>query len=158
MIIFRSTHSKAKRLNMALCAPCAAWRVASKRLLPRWFVPRRGVLLGSELPLTQTQRQWAEKAMEGRGGVTKSKSSNWFLFRVDLAGEPLSADHWVGLAEAALAKGAQLPSQDRFAVDWKMRDVRCLLEADLLRCYFWVWHCNEFIAWMLRVHTWCRQQ
>jgi len=46
---------------------------------------------------------------------------------LELAGEPLSADHLVGLAEAALAKGAQLPSQDRFEVDWKMSDVRCLL-------------------------------
>ena len=150
---------------MALCAPWhLAWRVASKQL-PRWLPKRRGVLLGSELPLSQTQRQWAEKAMEGRGEwikvvvITVFFFLFWFLL-LDLAGEPLSADHWVGLAEAALAKGAQLPSQDRFEVDWKMRDVRCLLEADLLRRYFWVWHCKtrQVIAWMLRVHTWCRQQ
>ena len=55
-----------------------------------------------------------------QGGMNQSRCNYWFLFGFSLlefAGEPLSADHWVGLAEAALAKGAQLPSQDRFEVN-----------------------------------------
>lgn len=41
--------------------------------------------------MSQRQREWAEKAMEG---------------------EPLTAEHWIDLAEAALEKAAQLPCQD----------------------------------------------
>eukprot|EP00435_Cladocopium_sp_Y103_P058871 s83_g20.t2 len=72
----------------ALCAP---WRCALRRA----SFGRRGVLLGAQLALSQRQRQWAEKAMEG---------------------EPLPAEHWVDLAEAALEKAAQLPCQDVLAL------------------------------------------
>ena len=51
-------------------ALCASWRCAFRRSngsLGR----QRGVLLGAQLALSQRQREWAEKAMEGGAGAFK---------------------------------------------------------------------------------------
>jgi hypothetical protein len=48
-------------------ALCASWRCALRRLRRgASFGRQRGVLLGAQLALSQRQREWAEKAMEGR--------------------------------------------------------------------------------------------
>lgn len=51
-------------------ALCASWRYASRRgAFGASFGRQRGVLLGAQLALSQRQREWAEKAMEGRAGA-----------------------------------------------------------------------------------------
>jgi len=55
-------------------ALCASWRCALRRGAS--FGRQRGVLLGAQLALSQRQREWAEKAMEGRVQSTHETYGN----------------------------------------------------------------------------------